>query len=44
MPFTELVEEGRLKSAEELRRIFAAKGVDRDSPLPPRAAPALPLL
>jgi thiosulfate/3-mercaptopyruvate sulfurtransferase len=28
MPFTELVEEGRLKPAEELRRIFATKGVD----------------
>ncbi len=33
MPFTELVEEGRLKSAEELRRIFAAKGVDTGQPI-----------
>ena len=28
IPFTELVEAGRFKPAEELRRIFAAKGVD----------------
>jgi thiosulfate/3-mercaptopyruvate sulfurtransferase len=28
IPFTDLVEEGRLKPAEELRRIFTAKGVD----------------
>ncbi len=33
MPFTELVEEGRLKSADELRRIFAAKGVDTKQPI-----------
>jgi thiosulfate/3-mercaptopyruvate sulfurtransferase len=33
MPFTELVEEGRLKSAEELRHIFAAKGVDIEQPV-----------
>lgn len=28
IPYTELVEEGHLKPAEELRRIFIAKGVD----------------
>jgi thiosulfate/3-mercaptopyruvate sulfurtransferase len=33
IPFTELVEEGRLKAAEELRRIFAAKGVDMNRPI-----------
>ena len=33
LPFTELVEDVRLKSAEELRRIFAAKGVDRELPI-----------
>jgi thiosulfate/3-mercaptopyruvate sulfurtransferase len=33
VPFTELVEEGRLKSAEELRQIFAAKGVDMKQPI-----------
>jgi thiosulfate/3-mercaptopyruvate sulfurtransferase len=33
IPFTELVEEGRLKPAEELRRIFAAKGVDMKQPI-----------
>jgi thiosulfate/3-mercaptopyruvate sulfurtransferase len=33
IPFTELVEEGRLKAAEELRRIFAAKGVDMKQPI-----------
>jgi thiosulfate/3-mercaptopyruvate sulfurtransferase len=33
IPFTELVEEGRLKSAEALRDIFAAKGVDREQPI-----------
>jgi thiosulfate/3-mercaptopyruvate sulfurtransferase len=33
MPFTELVEEGRLKGADELRRIFAAKGVDTKQPI-----------
>jgi thiosulfate/3-mercaptopyruvate sulfurtransferase len=33
IPFTELVEEGRLKSAEELRHIFAAKGVDMKQPI-----------
>jgi thiosulfate/3-mercaptopyruvate sulfurtransferase len=33
IPFTELVEEGRLKSAEVLRHIFAAKGVDREQPI-----------
>jgi thiosulfate/3-mercaptopyruvate sulfurtransferase len=33
IPYTELVEEGRLKSAEELRHIFAAKGVDLLQPV-----------
>ena len=33
IPFTELVEEGRLKTVEELRRIFAAKGVDVKQPI-----------
>jgi thiosulfate/3-mercaptopyruvate sulfurtransferase len=33
VPFTELVEEGRLKPAEELRRIFATKGVDMKQPI-----------
>ncbi len=33
IPFTELVEKGRLKPVEELRRIFAAKGVDLKQPI-----------
>jgi thiosulfate/3-mercaptopyruvate sulfurtransferase len=33
IPFTELVEEGRLKPAEELREIFAAKAVDLKQPI-----------
>jgi thiosulfate/3-mercaptopyruvate sulfurtransferase len=33
IPFTELVEEGRLKAVEELQRIFAAKGVDMKQPI-----------
>jgi thiosulfate/3-mercaptopyruvate sulfurtransferase len=33
VPFTELVEEGRLKSAEKLRKLFAAKGVDMEQPI-----------
>jgi thiosulfate/3-mercaptopyruvate sulfurtransferase len=33
IPFTELGEEGRLKPAEELRRIFATKGVDMKEPI-----------
>jgi thiosulfate/3-mercaptopyruvate sulfurtransferase len=33
IPFTELVEEGRLKAAEELRQIFATKGVDMKEPI-----------
>ena len=33
LPFTELVEDGRLKSAKELREIFTAKGVDREQPI-----------
>jgi thiosulfate/3-mercaptopyruvate sulfurtransferase len=33
IPFTELAEGGRLKSAEELRRLFSAKGVDLEQPI-----------
>jgi thiosulfate/3-mercaptopyruvate sulfurtransferase len=33
IPFTELVEEGRLKAADELHRIFTAKGVDMRQPI-----------
>ena len=33
IPFTELVEEGRLKPAGELHRIFSAKGVDMNQPI-----------
>jgi thiosulfate/3-mercaptopyruvate sulfurtransferase len=33
IPFTELVEDGRLRAAGELRRIFAAKGVDIKRPI-----------
>jgi thiosulfate/3-mercaptopyruvate sulfurtransferase len=33
IPFTELVEDGRLKPVEELRRIFVAKGVDLQQPI-----------
>jgi thiosulfate/3-mercaptopyruvate sulfurtransferase len=33
LPYTELVEAGRLKSVEELRRIFANKGVDLEKPI-----------
>ena len=44
IPYTELVEDGRLKQAEELRRIFADKGLDLKSPSPPPADPASPLL
>jgi thiosulfate/3-mercaptopyruvate sulfurtransferase len=33
IPYTELVEEGRFKCAEELRHIFAAKGVDLLQPI-----------
>jgi thiosulfate/3-mercaptopyruvate sulfurtransferase len=33
IPFTELVEEGRLKPADELRSLFAAKGVDIERPI-----------
>ena len=33
VPFTELVDEGRLRPAEELREIFAAKGVDLKQPI-----------
>jgi thiosulfate/3-mercaptopyruvate sulfurtransferase len=33
IPFTDLVEEGRLKPAEELRHIFTAKGVDMKQPI-----------
>jgi thiosulfate/3-mercaptopyruvate sulfurtransferase len=33
LPYTELVEAGRLKSVEELRRIFASKGIDLERPI-----------
>lgn len=33
VPFTELVEDGRLKPAEELHRIFSARGVDMKQPI-----------
>ena len=33
VPFTELVKEGRLKAAQELGEIFAAKGVDMERPI-----------
>jgi thiosulfate/3-mercaptopyruvate sulfurtransferase len=33
VPFTELAEEGRLKSAEALRAIFEAKGIDIEQPV-----------
>jgi thiosulfate/3-mercaptopyruvate sulfurtransferase len=33
IPFTELADGGRLKPAEELRRLFAAKGVDLEQPI-----------
>ena len=35
VPFTELVKEGRLKAAQELGEIFAAKGVDMERPITP---------
>jgi thiosulfate/3-mercaptopyruvate sulfurtransferase len=33
IPYTELVDDGRLKPVEELRRIFASKGVDLEQPV-----------
>jgi thiosulfate/3-mercaptopyruvate sulfurtransferase len=33
VPFTELVSDGRLKQAGELKQIFAAKGVRLDEPV-----------
>jgi thiosulfate/3-mercaptopyruvate sulfurtransferase len=33
VPFTELVEDGRLKPAERLRELFSAKGVDTRQPI-----------
>jgi thiosulfate/3-mercaptopyruvate sulfurtransferase len=33
IPYTELVEDGRLKPVEELRRIFVRKGVDLERPI-----------
>jgi thiosulfate/3-mercaptopyruvate sulfurtransferase len=33
IPFTELVEAGRLKPAEELRQLFSTKGVDIKQPI-----------
>jgi thiosulfate/3-mercaptopyruvate sulfurtransferase len=33
IPFTELVDNGRLRSGDELRQIFAAKGMDSELPI-----------
>ncbi len=33
VPFTELVEDGRLKPAEKLRELFSARGVDLEQPI-----------
>jgi thiosulfate/3-mercaptopyruvate sulfurtransferase len=33
IPFTELVEDGRLKPTEQLQELFAAKGVDMEQPI-----------
>jgi thiosulfate/3-mercaptopyruvate sulfurtransferase len=33
VPFTELLEGGRMMSAEKLRALFAAKGVDMEQPI-----------
>lgn len=33
VPFTELVEQGRMKPAESLREVFAAKGVNLEQPI-----------
>jgi thiosulfate/3-mercaptopyruvate sulfurtransferase len=33
VPFTELVEDGRVRPAEQLKEIFAAKGVNLDKPI-----------
>ena len=33
LPFTELFEEGRLKTAEKLRELFIAKNVDMHRPI-----------
>ncbi|ADV84308.1 3-mercaptopyruvate sulfurtransferase [Terriglobus saanensis] len=33
IPFTDLIEKGRYKSAEELRKVFSAKGVDLEQPV-----------
>ncbi len=33
LPFTELVEQGRLKSPAQLREVFAAKGLDTRQPI-----------
>ena len=33
VPFTELVEDGRLKSADQLQEVFAAKGVKMEKPI-----------
>lgn len=33
IPYTEMIEEGRLKPAEELRRTFIARGVDLQQPI-----------
>ena len=33
LPFTELVEDGRLKPAEKLRELFLAKNIDLQQPI-----------
>jgi thiosulfate/3-mercaptopyruvate sulfurtransferase len=33
VPYTDLVEEGGLKSAEKLRELFVSKGVDLEQPV-----------
>jgi thiosulfate/3-mercaptopyruvate sulfurtransferase len=33
LPFTELIEDGRLKSVEQLREVFTTRGVDMEKPI-----------
>jgi thiosulfate/3-mercaptopyruvate sulfurtransferase len=44
LPFTELVEEGRLKSAEKLRELFIAKNVDMHRPITTTCGSGITLL
>jgi thiosulfate/3-mercaptopyruvate sulfurtransferase len=39
LPFTELVEEGRLKTAEKLRELFISKNLEMHRRSPPRVDP-----